>query len=612
MKKEVTDWYIRELRSKIDANISWYSRWLSRYFNDPWVDLRARWEITSHYHNNDGSIKFNVIKAVIDSVVSSLYNNKVLASFIPVNGLPDTVRACKDAQQYFDIMYEHEKINKKVNDVARMACIFGRGHLFINPVTYKVEPLSPHLVAFLNMEKRYGASQRCLIHYYNFPISKLSEYPIPKRKLPNETQLTCEFEHYIDCELRKQLFFINGMLVLELPYEHDVLPILTLYYNQPVFGEQTTGLVQELDSIQLIIDDIADNMAEAIRSTPTNQIFLQTGSGITRDELDNRGGAVYLVKPVNSVTGPQASGVTVANPVPYDQFWKQTMDMWKEYAFEQVGKSELSSMGRKPAGLDSGASLKTFIDIESDRFETQTTNYIDSFEDLAKLLIEILPEDQDILPQSLNSSSMKWGDVKRQSKLFKIQYVPISMLSKDPGENQKLIMQFSQSGQIPLYKFARLFNSPDIAEVFNDASAKYDGVRQCVYRALKDEDYDIPIWVEKATLAQEISVEQNKLYSCLTGDKENDKLVEESLKRLMQLEATLKEDMQKNGYVQPDVAEEMVGSDEVGQMGGMGTTNQIADVTSEVDNINDASQSLREEIDSNMESVGVEQELGNA
>ena len=608
MKKEVLDWYIRELRSKVDANLPWYSRWLSRYFNDPYVDLRARWEITSHYvENYDKSVKFNVIKAVIDSVVSSLYNNKVVASFQPVNGLPDTVRACNDAQQYFDIMFEHEKINKKVNDVARMACIFGRGHLFINPITYAIEPLSPHLVAFLNMEKRYHNSTRCLIHYYNYPISMLSKYNIPKRKLPDETNLTCEFEHYIDCELQKQILFVNRQPVLELPYEHAVLPILTLYYNEPVFGEQTVGVVQELDSIQSIIDDMADNIAEAVRSTPTNQIFLQAGSDLTPNDLDNRGGTVYFVKPTPSVQGPQQAPVTIANPRPHDPIWKQDMDMWIQYAFEQVGKSELSSMGKKPAGLDSGTSLKTFIDIESDRFETQTTHYINSFQDLAGLLIEILPENQDILPQSMNSSSMKWGDVKKQAELFKIQFIPISMMSKDPGENQKLVMQLSQSSQVPLYKFARMFNNPDVSAVFKDASAKYDGIRQCIYRALKDEDYDIPIWVEKATLAQEISVEENKLYACLTGDKENDKLVEESLKRLMQLEATLKEDMQKNGYVQPDVVDETT----EGEMGGSGTTNQIADVTSEIQQNQQSADVIQSDIENTMEPVGVEEELGN-
>lgn len=611
MKKEVLNWYIRNLRSKIDANLPWYSRWLSRYFNDPYVDLRARWEIISHYMDTygDNEVKFNVIKSVIDSVVSSLYNNKVIASFVPVNGLPDTRRACNDAQQYFDILFEQQKINKKINDVARMACIFGRGHLFINPITREINPLSPHLISFLNMEKRYFGDTRCLIHYYNYPISLLSKYGIPKRKMPEETKLTCEFEHYIDCELKKQILFIDGQAVAEYDYDHDVLPILTLYYNEPVFGEQTIGIVQELDSIQSIADDTAANMAEAIRSTPTNQIFLQAGSDLTPNDLDNRGGTVYFVKPTPSVQGPQNGLVDIVNPRPFDPAWKQTFDMFKEWAFEQIGKSELSSMGKKPAGLDSGTSIKTFIDVESDRFETQTTHYINAFEDFAKLLIEILPENEDILPQSMNSSSMKWGDVKKQADLFKIQFVPISMMSKDPGENQKLIMQFSQSSQLPLFKFARMFNNPDITTLFADASAKYDGIRQCIYRALKEEDYDIPIWVEKATLAQEISVEENKLYSCLTGDKENDKQVEESLKRLMQLEATLKEDMQKNGYVQPDVAEEANITEE--GIGGSGVTNQIADVTNEIQNNQQAAEQLQGEIESTIEPVGTEEELGN-
>lgn len=610
------DWYIRELRCKNDANIDVYNGWLARYFANPFVDLRAQWEIINQKYwrmydsDLDNPAKVNVIKSVIDSIISSLYNNKVDPSFIPVNGLFKTEKVCDDAQQYFELLYENKNINKIANDVARMACIFGSGHILINPITYEISAIAPHITTFINAEKRYGDNKRVLLKYRNFPISQLSKYNISGRKLPElDSKLTVCFEHYIDVEVHKQLLFVNGTLVKEESYDRDVLPLLTYYYNEPVFGEFTVGLVQELDDIQTQIDIINENISEAIQTTPANMVFVPEGTNLTPNDLDNRGGTAYLISGKNTPNGPKDGRVEVVAPRPYDPSWQQTLQMYVDLAYEMAGKSQLASMGKKPSGLDSGASLKTFTDIESDRFETQTTHYINLFEDLAKLLIEILPEDQDILPQSINNSSYKWKDVKEQSKLFKIRYVPISTMSKDPGENQKIVMQMSQSSQIPLYKFARMFHNPDIEALFNDASAKYDGIKQCIARAIEDEDYDIPIWVEKATLAQEITVTQNKLYKCITGDKENDKYVEDSLKRLLQLEANLKEDMQRNGYVEPDVAEEMVGSDEAGEMGGTGVTNQIADVTSEVQQ---PQEGLEGDIDSSIEPVGVEEELGNS
>lgn len=606
MNKKKLDWYINELRSKNDSNIGYYNGWLARYFANPWVDLRAQWEIVNQKYwvmydeDLENPAKINVIKSVIDSIVSSLYNNKVSISCIPVNGLFKTEKVCNDSEQYFDILYEYIHMNEKANDVARMACIFGVGYLYYNPITHEISALSPHIATFMNAEKRYGENKRVLLKYRNFPVSLLDQYDISSRKLPDLTnKLTVNFEHYIDTEIHKQLLFINNTLVKELEYKPDVLPILPFYYNKPVFGEFTVGLVQELDDIQTQIDIINDNISEAIQSTPSNMVFVPEGTNLTPNDLDNRGGTAYYVSSKPTPQGPRDGKVEIVAPRAYDPVWQQTLKMYVDYAYEMAGKSQLSSMGKKPSGLDSGASIKTFIDVESDRFETQTTHYIDLFERFANLLIDILPEDQDILPQSVNNSSYKWKDVKEQAELFKVRFVPVSTLSNDPGENQKLVMQMSQSSQIPLYKFARMFHNPDIESLFNDASAKFDGIRQCISRAIEDEDYEIPIWVEKATLAQEITVTQNKLYKCLTGDKENDKYVEDSLKRLLQLEASLKEDMQKNGYVQPDVADELT----EGDMGGTGTTNQLADVTSEVP--------LEGDIESSIEPAGVEEELGN-
>ena len=160
MNKKKLDWYINELRSKNESNIDYYNRWLAHYFANPWVDLRAQWEIvnwkwwgTSDSDLED-SAKVNVIKSVIDSIVSTLYNNKVYPSLVPVNGLFKTEKVCDDAQQYFELMSDYLNINRIVNDAARMACIFGSGHLFVNPITREISAIAPHIATFINAEKR--------------------------------------------------------------------------------------------------------------------------------------------------------------------------------------------------------------------------------------------------------------------------------------------------------------------------------------------------------------------------------------------------------------------------------------------------------------------------
>ena len=563
--------------------MDWYEYQLARYMNDVSVDLRARWEIQWRNIGFDvpqdadlhRSAYINVIKSCIDTIVSKLYNQKVRPYFTPVNGLWKTNRVVDDIQQYFDILFDNQHINKKVSAAFRMACIFSKGYIYINPITNTIEPLAPHQVSVLNTEVRYSTPKRVLLRYLNYPASELSIYGL---KVPNDI-VTVNLEHYIDTEFHKQILYIDGRKVREIEYKPDVLPLLCIYYTEPVFGENTVSIVNELDGIQTKIDEINAKTSAAIQLSSTTQTYVFEGSNLTAKDLDDRVGTVYGVKmpPSGSNTPP----VVAVQQRPFDPEWRNLLDYYIEKASNQIGISQLSQMSKKPSGLDSGTALQTMEDIEADRFETQVTNYIHMFIELAQLLIEILPEDVDILPSSLNNSSLKWKDVKEQQDLFKIQFSAATLLSKDPAENAKMIMQLSQSGNIPIYKFARSLNNPDLVEAYAGAEAVGDGIQQCIANAIENEDYDIPDFVSYQGLAQEITIVENRLYSSMSGDAENDKYIEESLKRLLNLEATLLELMQTNGYVEQDLPEETNITEE--GIGVAAPINQAADITNEID-----------------------------
>ena len=554
--KEITKRHIKDLRAILDADLPWYEYQYCRYFNDSYMDLRGNYETMQRTLFNTGFViqeredlqdpaNFNVIKSVIDAIVSKIYNQKVLPHFDPVNGYWETNRIANEIEQYFQLLYDNENINKKMSAVFKMSCIFGRGHIFVDEFNEIITPLCPHCVAFLNSETRYGKQkpQRCLIRYNNMPVENLTAYGIKK---PSDV-ISVNFSWYIDVEEQTQVFFIDNEKVKELPYTHSCLPILTNYYNEPLFGMNTVSIVKELDGIQNQIDLLSSKLSAASELTPANQVFVLEGSSLQPKDISNLTGMRYALKMPPGTSTPPVVSIT---PPPYDTEWKNWLGFLIEKAYAQIGISELSATGKKQAGLNSGISMQTFEDIESDRFETQLTHYINSFVELAKLLIEILDDDKDILPQSINNSSLKWKDVKKQSNLLKIQYTAISKQSKDPVENIKTIMNMAQTGGIPVYKLARSMNNPDLIEATNSAAANYDAIQQVIARAIEKEEYDIPEFVNHDELGKEITTTEQKLYSSLSGDKQNDKLVEQSLQRIMLLEAQLLEIMEETGELE--------------------------------------------------------------
>lgn len=586
--KQITQRHISDLNSILDANMEWYEYQICRYFNDTSMDLRGNYETMwrnigfdePEYNDIAISAYFNVIKSVIDAIVSKIYNQKVRAYFTPINGNWKTKRVVNDIQQYFDVLYDSQQINRKISNVFRMACIFGKGHLLVDDFTKQIVPLSPHCVSFLNSEIRYGDQKpkRCMIRYLNMPVENLKYYGLP---VPSNGTVSVNFSWYIDVEEHKQIFFINNSKAKELPYKPTILPILTLFYNEPVFGNNTVSIVQELDGIQFQIDKLFSKLSSAAQLTPANQIFVLEGSSLQPKDISNKSGMKYALKMPPGTSTPPVISVT---PPPYDAEWKEWLAVLIDKAYSQIGISELSAMGKKQAGLNSGVSLQTFEDIESDRFETQVTHYISAFIDLAKLLIEVLDDNDDILPQSINNSSLKWKDVKKQSDLFKIQYSAATQMSKDPSENIRTIMTMAQTGQIPVYKLARSMNNPDLIEATKFAAAKDDAVQQTIAQAIENEIYDIPEFVPHDALGQEITVIQEELYSSLSGDDENDKGVEESLKRTMMLEASLLNVMQECGEINVDNPEEQLieGNDEIDTTSVPPPTEAVPNTTNDV------------------------------
>lgn len=573
----------KKLQTVIDTNIDRYQYNLARYLNDISVDLRSDWDVVFRNYGFDipqdndlsRSAYINVIKSVIDSLVSKIYNQKVRPYFTPVNGTFETRRVVKDIQQYFDILYDSQNINRKICNAFRNACVFDVGYILVNPVTFELETVPSHCVGLLRSEKRFGKKTKLLLRYLNYPAELLKPYGIaPKGNAKTVTR----FDHFIDVSEHKQYLLLNGTIMKTLPYKADILPILELHYTEPVF-DNTTSIVSELDGIQTQIDLISSKISAATQLSPANQIFVLEGSNLTPKDLNNKAGTTYGIKmPVGSSTPPV---VTVTPPI-FDPQWMNLIEFYIKKAYEIVGISELSSMSKKPSGLDSGTALQTMEDIESDRFETQVQNYINSFVELAKIIMAVIPEDEDILPDSLNSSSLKWKDVQKQSDLFKLQYSAATQLSKDPSENTKMIMQLSQIGQIPMYRLSGLIDNPDLKKAYNGAEAVWEGIQQCIARAIEDEDFDIPDFVNYEQLAQEIAITQNEMYASLTGDKKNDKQIEHAIKCLMELEANLLQNMEEGGFVHID--EESTETTDEGLGATAQTGNKVADITSEVTN----------------------------
>ncbi len=555
---------IATLDSLIESKIDKYEYNLMRYLNkyvdlrnyteyDDWLGLKPSAAFTQRADLEDAPA-FNVIKSVIDSIVSKLSNNKTRPFFSPVNGTFKTRQVVRQAQQYFDMTYDQLHVHDIISDAFRNACIFDIGYVFVDPFTYEITCLPTWTIATLNAEKAYSKPSKMLIEMKNLPSMLLNKYGLKC------SDRYCNFEMYIDVIEKEAVIFVNERQVKSIKYDCDQLPIVEVYFNKPVYGNRTVSIADELEGIQTHIDILSAKMSAAEQLTPANTIYVYNGtSNLHASDLSNKDGKVYEL---DMDPGMNKLPVEYVPRSPHDPVWQQQLNDYIQKAYDMVGISQLSAQSRKPSGLDSGVALQTMEDIESDRFETQVTHYTNAYVDLALLLLKMLPDDVAILPATAYNSSYTWKDIKEQQALFKVQYSAASALSKDPAERLKQVLQLTQVGLIDPSKTAQYLDLPDLTDAYVGASAVSDAIDACIQRAMEKEAYTIPDYINYQQLSQRIALTENQLYASITGtDADNDKEVVKSLARIMSLEQVLNAKMEDEGFLQLQQPEETATSD---------------------------------------------------
>lgn len=532
--------YISTLSSRIEGKLDFYSYKLARYLNRADVDLR-NYDYQYYYSApisllQDGDLlrapSTNVIKSVIDSLVSKLSNNKVRPFFAPVDGTFKTKKVIRQAQQFFDIYYDKINLNNIISETFKDACIFDIGYILINPFTFEVERVPSYCIEELNVN---GENKVALIKWIHQPSLALDRYNIStSRQYVNIEMLIKDDEAilYVD-EKKVKTVSTTGY------------PIVNVYYNEPISNGKTVSIVDELEGIQTQIDLINAKIAATSQLTPANLVFIDEQSGLKSSDVNNKDCQIY---PVGIQPGNTANPVNVVTPVPFDASWSTMLDFYINKAYDMIGISQLSAQSRKPKGLDSGVALQTMEDIESDRFEVQVNHFINAYIDVTRKLIEIIPEDFGILPADKYQSTMTWATLKEQNNLYKVQYSAATSLSKDPAERAKQIIQMSQIGLINPSKAAELMDMPDLTDAYTDAEAMEMAVAAVINNAVEYDLYDVPEYVSLTSLAREISLEQNQLFISMAAGKDNSE-VAESLRRLNELDAIVADKMVQLGII---------------------------------------------------------------
>ena len=414
------------------------------------------------------AIQENVIASCIETLCSKIASQKVRPFFNTVNGTFKEMQIAKQAQIFFDMLYEENNVNEIITDAFRNACVFDKGIVKIsddgitNRLPWNVF-FDPREVTYNQIthvaEKLPKTPGRILELKYGIKADRNLDYTV--------------YEYYDVMEHIKAVYVQELNKVVTHEYKPNIIPYLEIHYTNPVKGDTSQSVVDQLYGIQTQIDELLAVMKDSIAVNPGMTLLVPRSSNIKTNMLSNRTGQIIQYDPI---PGQTTSPVTYAtNDIISPQF-VQLLDKLKNDAYEIVGISQLSATSQKPAGLNSGIALNTMEDIESSRFETQLNSVVRLYVDVAKACLDIFPPEIDILPDDLNRANIKWKDIVEARNNMKIQFSAAESLSKDPSEKLKQLVAFSQAGVIPQSHIATLMELPDLQSGYNIANNAFNSV----------------------------------------------------------------------------------------------------------------------------------------
>jgi len=451
-------------------------------------------------------VTYNLCESVVDTVTARMVKNKPKPLFLTDGGDWKMQRKAKKLTKFCEGIFYETKVRQLAPQTFREACVFGDGlvsvferhgrvqmervlcsEVYVDDVEgFYGRPRQMHRVR--NIDRRVlaaigwaakGSNPDALKCITEANAASAEEYSgIDSQSIAD--QLTVIESWHLpsgpEATDGKYVISIPGEYLYCGPWEHDFFPIARFPWKPSVYGFWSRGLVESVQNIQLEMNKLLWLIQRSMHLMGTFKIALEYGSKVNAQHLTNDVGAIIWYNKSQPVyLTPQV--------VPAEYY--AHFERLKAAGYDQAGISELSATSEKPAGLDSGRALRTYDDIQSDRFQTVGQQWEEFHLELARLAIatarDIYERDGGFsvkVPGKKFLDSIDWKAIKLEDDDYVMQVYPISSLPQDPAGRLQTVQEMAQAGLIPQQFVPQLLDYPDLDQFDTLQSAVTDRITQ--------------------------------------------------------------------------------------------------------------------------------------
>lgn len=490
----------------------------------------------------------NVVYSCTDTLVSRISQDRPKPVFLTDGGDYKQRKLAQEANAFIQGEFFRVKAYDKGALQLRDACVLGNGLLKVFPSHGKVcveRTLETELLTDFN--DAYYDNPRQLIQVKLVDRSVIMELFPDKEEVisgavhgnvdqtPRSTDtisdqfIVAEAWHLPsgpDADDGRHVMVCSEGLILDEGWKREKFPFVKFGYNPNVVGYFSQGLAEILMPGQMEIYRMLIVASQSLELMGVPRIYIDELSKIVETSFNNRIGTIIKGRG----NPPEFINATSNNPEIYQ--WIQWLI---QNAYQMSGISSLSASGQKPQGLNSGEAIRSYDQIQEDRFAALARRYQNIYTDLAYEMIDCAKDIVDetgkyttIYPGKDGTREVDFENIDRLNDNFVIQCYEESSLPKDPAGRQAKLSEMLAAGEIDNKEFRRLSNFPDLEQSDKLASALEERILYSLDEIVENGDKNYAdvapdaFMLDPSDLATTLAVQYINLYS--TQNLEEEKL----------------------------------------------------------------------------------------
>ncbi len=308
---------------------------------------------------------------------------------------------------------------------------------------------------------------------------------------------------------RHTIATVEGVLLDE-PWHKPKFPFVFFMYSDPWLGFFGQGIGTQLFGTQLSLQRILYTISRAITLVGVPRVFIDQSSKVVKAHNNNEIGVIVTY----SGTKPSYEVAPCNAPELYSE-----RDKLIQYGFQETGVSAMQATSQKPEGLDSGAAIRSYDDIATDRFAAISKKYSNVFVDLAYLITDTAKDIaekygkyQTVYPNKDGTKEIDLPAMKFLKDPFVIKCFTESSLPRTPAGRIATVTEQVQAGMLTLKEGRRLMHFPDLEANEKLDNASEERIFQILDGIVESGKYTEPDTFMDLNLAVTLCVQYINLY----------------------------------------------------------------------------------------------------